>query len=518
MGTDESPPIPVRFGLILAHGRGDDCFPFGGASAPRAKYALEVADVPMVRRVAEALLATGVSHLAVSVGYQPESVRAAMEDLASGGQVRFLDVSPFDRGDAPGVARYLQRFAVGADVLIANGDLMADAADYQALVDAFVRLGGRSGCALVDRVDRDDRASWPTVALEHGGRLRGAAPDEEGASHRLSGAYVLPGALAGRVGERIGAVGAERSYLASILLRLAADGHEVVGVEAEQPLVHVDRCFDYMEANLLQAKSLRRQIAQRSGAYVYIGGEGRPDPRWIHPGVVVSAGARVVLEDGAMVSPFTTREEHLASAKRGGPEGASIRIQGDMYLGEGARIGFGADVGGDLYTCPEATVEDSVVLRGVVLGRRARVRRKAIVRKDSLLMAGSLVEAGADFEGVAGPSSAFMHPLTCFVCTGRGCEVAAGNFFGFLRFDQEPASFEVRGRRIVPKEPLGNATFLGDHVMTAVMVSATPGTRIGAGAVVGPHVIASGRMEGGFAFLPKRQVLKGRIDLLRGNR
>ncbi|MGD2114969.1 MAG: NDP-sugar synthase [Acidobacteriota bacterium] len=515
----------IRYGLILAHGRGDDCFPFGGASARRAKYALEVADVPMVRRVAESMIGAGVEDLTVTVGFEAGSVRAAMADLPAGGGVRFVEVSPFDRGDAHGLAGWFRGLPDGEHALVVNGDLVAEPADHAALVEAFLRRGGRDALTLIDPLvdlpaDPDAPAApsgRAAVVLGSGGAILSAGAAGRPATHRLSGAHALPGSLAPRLARALAEPDArERLDLGQALVRLAAGGAPVHGAEALHPVVHVDHCFDYLEANLLQVERALRRIRESRGDYVHVGGEGEPDPEWIHPGVVIAPGARVVLEEGAVISPHATREAHLASVQRGGRDGASIRIQGDVFLGSGARIGFGADVGGGLYMHPGAVVEDSVVLKRVVLGPRTRVRRRGIVRKDSLLMADCLVEAGADFEGVAGPGSSFMHPLTCFVCTGRECEVAAGNFFGFLRFDQAPASFEVRGRHITPKEPLGNATYLGDRVMTAVLVASTPGTRIGADSVVGPSVIASGRMEGGHAYLPKRDLVKARLDLLRG--
>jgi NDP-sugar pyrophosphorylase family protein len=461
------------------------------------------------------MAAAGVCDLSVTVGFRGESVRAALADLPGSTEVRFLDVSPFDRGDAAGLAVFLQQKSEPADFLLANGDVVADLVDYEALVEEFARRGRQCACVLVDRVSRDDRASWYTVSCTPEQTIGRVEAHGESGTHRVSGLYLFPGRLARDLTRLLDGIGGEPVYFAARLGELAALGVRIAGIEARHALVHVDRCFDYMEANLLQVGACSRRIRELAGEYVYVGGAGVPDPQWIHPGTIISSGAHVVLSPGAMISPYATREEHIASARRGGHQGATIRIQGDVFLAEGARIGFCSDVAGGLHMGQGATIEDSVVLKRVVLGRGARVRRRAIVRKDSLVMAGGLVEAGADFEGVAGPRSSFMHPLTCFVCTGRECEIAAGNFFGFLRFDAAPAGLMVRGKRLVPRAPLGNATYLGDHVMTAVLVSSTPGTRIGAHAVVGPNVIASGRMEGGCAYLPRRQVLKSRLDLLR---
>jgi NDP-sugar pyrophosphorylase family protein len=60
----------LKQAMVLAHGVGEHCFPFGGEKSPRPKYAFEVANVPLVKRVIEQLLAAGMEKVYVVAGFQ----------------------------------------------------------------------------------------------------------------------------------------------------------------------------------------------------------------------------------------------------------------------------------------------------------------------------------------------------------------------------------------------------------------------------------------------------------------
>jgi bifunctional UDP-N-acetylglucosamine pyrophosphorylase/glucosamine-1-phosphate N-acetyltransferase len=108
-----------------------------------------------------------------------------------------------------------------------------------------------------------------------------------------------------------------------------------------------------------------------------------------------------------------------------------------------------------------------------------------------------------------------MHPSQCWVCNGKQCDCGAGNFFGTWRFDSKASKFLIRGRQVTPKEKVGNATFLGDKVRSAVMVNFTPGTRVGSDTLIGPGIVTSGTLEGGRAYLLKQDIVNARVSLLR---
>ncbi len=507
----------IKQAIVLAHGRGDDCFPYGGDKAMRPKYAMEVDDVALVRRVVDAIRGVGVGDVTVAIGFLAEAVEEVFADLPEADRPRFVKVEPYDCGDAPVLASVIKQAGASGDLLVANGDLFVHPREVQAVVDAFATSNGNAVCALIDELDaEEDELSWHTVRVDGSGeRITAFNGPVEGGKLRISGLYAVP---AGRVAALANAPSADsenRAYLARHLGAMLGPDAAVVAVKASTPVVHVDRCFDYLEANMVQVHFQVDAIRERKGAYVYRGGEGEPDPRYVFPGTIIHKGATLVFEKDAFVSPYETLEDHLAAIKDAPRQVTPIRIRGDVHLGARARIGLGSEIDGGLHMHPESSVDDSMIERSVILGARTRIRRKGFVRSESVLMAGSRIECAADYEGTSGPGTIFMHPSQCWICNGRACDCGAGNFFGTWRFDSKASKFLIRGRQVTPKEKVGNATFLGDHVRSAVMVNFTPGTRVGSNTLIGPGIVASGTLRGGRACLLKQDIVDARVGLLR---
>ncbi len=510
-------PNSIKRAIILAHGRGDDCFPYGGEKTLRPKYAMEVDDVPLVRRAVDAVRQVGVDDVTVAVGFLAEAVEAVFEDLPEGERPRFIPVEPYDCGDASALAAVVRQVGAGGDLLVVNADLFAQVGEYQAVVDAFMANDRKAVCALIDELDdEEDKLSWHTVSVDGaGGKVTAFNGPVAGGRLRLSGLYAVPGSRVDVLSEAPAADPEDRCYLARHLGEMLGPDAAVVAVKASTPVVHVDRCFDYLEANMVQVHFRVDAIGEQKGVYVYRGGEGEPDPRFIFPGTMIRKGATLVFEEDAFVSPYDTLEDHLAAIKDPPRQVTPIRIRGDVFLGARARIGLNSEIEGGLYLWPESSVDDSVIEKGVIIGARTRIRRKGFVRSESVLMAGSRIECAADFEGTSGPGTIFMHPSQCWICNGRRCDCGAGNFFGTWRFDSKASKFLTRGRQVTPKEKVGNATFLGDYVRSAVMVNFTPGTRVGSNTLIGPGMVASGRLEPGKAYLLKQDIVKARVSLLR---
>lgn len=502
--------------VVLAHGRGDDCFPYGGKSAFRPKYAMEVNCVPLVRRVVDALRGVGARRILVATGFRGEAVQAVFNDLPEADRPEFVDVEPFDHGDAPVLATVVDRAKLTGPLLIMNGDLSVQTREIEAVRDAFAEAGGEVACALVDDLpDDEDKLSWHTVVTDTSSNkitaFRGATED---GVHRLSGLYAIPADATAKLTQPPTSSADDRVYLARHLGEMLGEA-PIVAVRASTHVVHVDRCFDYLEANQQHVRFEVDRIAERTGAYVYRGGEGEPDPTYIYPGTIIHRGATIVCQAGAFISPYDTLEDHLAAIKDAPRQAVPIRIRGNVYLGERAHIGLGSVIEGGLVMWPDSIVDDSLIERDVIIGPGAVVRRSGIVRSVTVLGGKAIVECAADVEGVAGPGTIYMHPGQCWIVTGTECDLGAGNFFGTWRFDSKASKFAIRGRQVTPKEHVANATFFGDKVRSAVMVNFTPGTRIGSDTLIGPGVTASGTLEGGKGYLLKQDVVKARVGLLR---
>jgi NDP-sugar pyrophosphorylase family protein len=507
----------IRQAVILAHGRGDDCFPYGGDKALRPKYAMEVNCVPLVRRVVESVRQVGGQEIVVVTGFRAEAVEAVFADEAAKIKPRFVRVEPYDRGDAVALAAAIHQIARTGDLLVVNADLSAQVCEYQAVVDAFAAGGGQSVCALVDELSgQEDKLSWHTVEIDREGKtiaaFKGPAPD---GIYRLSGLYAFPAKNIDGLRKVPQTAGGERIYLARHLGSLVGQERPVVAVRAGTPVVHVDRCFDYLEANQEYVKLEVASIPQRTGKYVYRAGEGKPDPRYIFPGTIIHRGSTLVFEEEAFISPYDSLEDHLAAIKDPPHQATPIRIRGNVYMGARAHIGLGSLIEGGLFMWPQASVDDSLIEADVILGPRAVIRRSGVVRGKSVIGPDARVECAADVEGVAGPGTIYMHPGQCWIVTGKECDLGAGNFFGTWRFDSKASKYVIRGRQVTPKESVSNATYFGDKVRSAVMVNFTPGTRVGSDTLIGPGIVATGTLEGGRGYLLKQDIVKVRIGLLR---
>ena len=393
-------------------------------------------------------------------------------------------------------------------IAVMNADLLVAADDVRRILDAFYAAGGDTLALLVDDLPSgEDAESWIGVGVE-GDRVTAIIGRSGSAKTRLSGLAIVPARMIPSL-RRIERGTRERRYLASVWAQEVANGSTVIAVKPAERVVHVDRCFDYLEANMVARERMMRAITTASGVYTYVGGEGDPDPRYIWPGTIITPGKRLVFEEGSFIGPFDTCEAHERALAKGAafrmnPAGheagamIDIRIRGNVHLGPRSRIGLNALVEGDLVMGAECYVEDAVIEPEVLLGERVRVRRGAIVRRGSVCGDGSRYEAAADFAGVAGPGTVYMHPGQCQIVTGRKCDLGAGNWVGTWRFDGEAARFAIGGRLVRPRNAgLANVAFLGDDVRTGIMVCFAPGTRVGADTIVGMGIAASRDLEPG---------------------
>lgn len=507
-------PSPIKQAIILAHGRGDDCFPYGGDKALRPKYAMEVNCVPLIRRVVDAVRQTGVEDVTVAVGFRTEAVEAVFCDAPD--KPRFVRVEPYDRGDAAALASVIRTIKPDGPLLVVNGDLSARACEYQAVVDTFASGNGKAACALVDDLpDDEDKLSWHTVDVDNSGKITTFKGCPGNGRHRLSGMYAVPAEKVAALADPPATTPEQRIYLARHLGDMLGSETTTLAVKASAPVVHVDRCFDYLEANQNEVKYEVGRIPERQGAYVYRAGQGEPDPRYVYPGTIIHKGSTLVFEQDAFISPYDTLEDHLEAVKSPREQVTPIRIRGNVAMGARAHIGLGSLIEGGLVMWPDSSVDDSLIESNVIVGPGACVRRSGIVRSRSVLGGNARVECAADVEGVAGPGTIYMHPGQCWIVTGTDCDLGAGNFFGTWRFDSKATKYAIRGRQVTPKEHVANATYFGDKVRSAVMVNFTPGTRIGSDALIGPGVTATGTLDGGRAYLLKQDIIKPRVSLVR---
>src|SRR4029079_2711792 len=125
----------LRHALVLTAGLGTRLRPL---TEVRAKPAMPVAGIPMIRRIVAWLAAQGVTDCVANLHHLPETVAAAIGDgMDLGVRVRYSWEQPAVLGSAGGPRLALP--IIGADTfLIVNGDTLTDF-DLRAMVDAHER-------------------------------------------------------------------------------------------------------------------------------------------------------------------------------------------------------------------------------------------------------------------------------------------------------------------------------------------------------------------------------------------
>jgi len=157
--------VPPRHALILTAGLGTRLQPL---TTVRAKPAIPVAGIPMIRRIVSRLAGSGVDDLVLNLHHLPETLTAVLgdgRDLSA--RIRY-SWEPLLLGSAGGPRRALP--IVGADTFfIINGDTLTDV-DLQAVAAAHDASAARVTLALVANTQPD---RYGGVSLDDAGRVTG---------------------------------------------------------------------------------------------------------------------------------------------------------------------------------------------------------------------------------------------------------------------------------------------------------------------------------------------------------
>ena len=141
----------ITHGLVLAAGLGTRLRPL---TLTRAKPALPIGGVPLIRRILTWLAREGVTDLVVNLHYLPETIAAVVGDGSDlGARVRYSWEQPAVLGSAGGPRHALP--IIGAPTFyILNGDTLTDLA-LAPMADAHARSGARVTMALTPNHEPD---------------------------------------------------------------------------------------------------------------------------------------------------------------------------------------------------------------------------------------------------------------------------------------------------------------------------------------------------------------------------
>ena len=179
--------------VMLAAGVGSRLFGAGGAGSP--KVLLDFDGKTLLQRHVETLLAAGIEHLAVVVGYRKDDVIDALVATAPSGFASWIENPDFREGSVVSMCSARDELASGECVLFMDSDVL-----YHPEVLFRLVRAERENCFLFDRhLDADEE---PVRIC-----IRGGEPVDIGKG--IAGAFDLVGEwpgflkLAPRIGRRV---------------------------------------------------------------------------------------------------------------------------------------------------------------------------------------------------------------------------------------------------------------------------------------------------------------------------
>jgi len=159
------------------------------------------------------------------------------------------------------------------------------------------------------------------------------------------------------------------------------------------------------------------------------------------------------------------------------------------------------------YISPTAKISDKAVVDGkVIIEDGVKILENAVVRgpcyigKNSIIGNNVLIRDGCHIgdDCVVGHATELKHSYVDDGCwfhsnyvgdsiLGKGCSLGAGTVTANWRFDEKNVAINVGGD-VVDTNQGKFGTIMGEGCKTGINVSIMPGVRIGANALVGPHV------------------------------
>lgn len=446
----------IRAAVLLAAGAGSRFWPY---NVVRNKTAFPIANIPLIRRLADDLTTLGVERLIVVVGVGEASVRAALRGCAS--EPVFVR-QPKAQGTADAVI--CAAGLLDEDFLVIAGDVATDPQNLNSLLDHF-QQEQPPAAALIQPLGDEEPNDW-LVAYPEAGRLRGVTGHSRGGHYRLCGVYAFrPKALQflrdnpGVMRQvPVGGMPPVESEIAQSLQLMIDEGETVLAVEATGYHIDLDKPWHILQANQAVIDRLSHRLEES----------------------VIPASCKI--HDGA-------------------------EVHGRLVLGENCTIGNRVVVKGDLWLGNGSSVTNGAILDGpVVVGSQTVIQNYCQIGGHSSLGNRGHYGHGAEFSGVALETVYCYHYMEVWGVVGEAVDFGAATVCGNLRFDDGGTVWRIKGRPERPKQA-GNAAYFGDYCRTGVNAIIMPGRRIGVYSVVGAGVIL-------YEDLPDRQMVTAKQELV----
>ena len=448
----------MKAAVVLAAGDGTKIVPF---QQTRQKAALPACNVPLVRRLADDLLALGIERLVVVVGHLGQQVMHAL------GGLRGVVFVPQDRpqGTARAALQALGYLEQEEEFLLVYGDIACARENIAKLLDGF-KSSGAEAAALVQPLGDERGLDW-LCAHVSGQRLTGVSGHPRHAHNRLCGVYALrksawdylrrnPGIFRH---VRVGGMPPVEAEVAESVQLMVEEGKEVLAVETSDFFVDVDKPWHILEANRRIADYLFRSLNEDR----------------IHPTARISdkakLGGHVVIGENSVI-------------------GEGVEIEGAISVGRNSRITRGAIVGG-----------------GVVVGDDCGLMEYCSVDGRSVIGEHCYIGHCAEFSGVMFDRVCLSHYCEISGVVGSAADIGAATVCGTLRFDDDEQVIRIKGRPERPDHG-GSCSYIGDYCRTGVNATLMPGCRIGPYSLVGPNVVVYDEVAPNTMVLLKQELIE----------
>lgn len=296
--------MTIRHALVLTAGLGTRLRPLTDV---RAKPAIPVAGVPMIRRIAGWLVSQGVDDLVLNLHHRPETLTAVLGDGRDlGARVRYSWEVPRILGSAGGPR--LARPIIGAgSFFIVNGDTLTDV-DLQRLADSHAASGALVTLALVPN---REFLRYGGVQVDAQGRVTGfvrRGPSAEG-SHHFVGVHMVDGRVFDTVEP-----GAAASTIGGIYDSLMlSQPDRVRAFVSDAAFADVGTPGDYWRTSQALAAAERNTRAN-AGRGTRIDGSARLTQSILWDDVEVGAGVQLdecIVTDGVQLPPGATHRREI---------------------------------------------------------------------------------------------------------------------------------------------------------------------------------------------------------------
>jgi bifunctional UDP-N-acetylglucosamine pyrophosphorylase/glucosamine-1-phosphate N-acetyltransferase len=447
----------IKTAIILAAGPGTRFWPY---NIVRQKAAFPIANVPLIRRLADDLWKLGLSRIIVVVGVGEASIRAALRGVE-------IAVEYVKQAEPTGTAPAILAGAANLDepLLVLPGDIATNPQNLAGLITAFEQQAPLAA-TLIQPLGQENPRDWIS-AYPDGEQLRGVEGHSRDGQYRLCGVTVLQPATLSFLRDNpglmthvpVGGMPPLEAEAAQSIQMMIDEGESVLAVETSGYHVDLDKPWHILEANQQVITAMQQQVAENI----------IPASSHIHDSAEISG--RVVMGENAVI-------------------GNRVVIRGDVWLGEGASITNGA------------------ILEGpVVVGAQTKIRDYALIGGHTSLGGRGVYGHGAEFSGLALEKVYCYHYCEVWGVVGQAVDFGAATVCGNLRFDDGDTTWRVKGRPETPTTA-ANAAYFGDFCRTGVNAIIMPGRRIGVYACVGPGVVAYDDVPDGEMLMLKQELIK----------